>query len=498
MRLHPVSDVPSDVRQWLVFCQKEAPPQAPVESLQRAAQEAFEQGWFEGELGACLPVMREGQVLMMVGLGEAPERVNHRKLAEMAKKALVTAPLTPKQPVALLPPNQDEATLRALTDGVILGLYQWNRYITRKEDDPDYTQWQVYLQTGQKHLVNRFIAMAEGANHARDLGNANADEATPLSLAEQLRELGEHDDRCHIEILDEKAIQERGLHLHHAVSQGSSKPPRLAIITYRGRWLNDPYVALVGKGITYDTGGLNIKRSEMDEMRMDMCGAAAVIGTLQVAQRLNIACNAYFVCPLAENAIGPDAYKPGDVVSSYAGKTVEIANTDAEGRLVMADANSYMARNYQPQGIINIATLTGACIMALGLDHCGLMSSDDALADALLEAAAQTDDRAWRLPIYSELSDHLKSEIADIKNMGIPRMAGALAAGEFLRQFAQCDDENLPWAHLDIAGAGMLDRNLAYFNQGASGAGVRMLSEYLWNRAQRYERKPGSSSESSS
>jgi len=182
---------------------------------------------------------------------------------------------------------------------------------------------------------------------------------------------------------------------------------------------------------------------------------------------------------LAENAIGPKAYKPGDVVISYCGKSVEILNTDAEGRLVLADALSYMARNYKPEAIIDIATLTGAVVVALGYEYTGLMSTDDDLAIRLLAAAETTDDRAWRLPIYPELQEHVKSQFADIKNVGLPSCAGSISGGEFLRQFAQCDSETQKWAHLDIGGTGTLEKDLAYFKIGATGAGVRLFTEFL-------------------
>jgi len=214
-------------------------------------------------------------------------------------------------------------------------------------------------------------------------------------------------------------------------------------------------------------------------MRYDMCGAAAVTGTLQNTLKLNLAVNAYFVFGVAENAIGSNSYKPGDVFKSYCGMTVEIGNTDAEGRLVLADANSYVAKNYKPDAIINIATLTGAVVIALGYEHTGLMSTDDKLANALLNAAQTTDDRAWRMPMYPELKEHVKSPIADIKNIGLKRTAGTVSAGEFLRQFAQHYDENLAWAHLDIAGTAKPDMEVGYFPASGTGAGVRLLTQFL-------------------
>ncbi len=323
----------------------------------------------------------------------------------------------------------------------------------------------------------------DGVNLARDLANENADNADSEKIEQTIRDIAASDSRCTITVLNETELREEGLNLHLAVNQGSAKEPKLIVVAYRGGKENEPFTALIGKGITFDTGGLNLKPTgSMETMRMDMSGTAAVIGCLHNAIRLNLACNVYFVCAIAENAIGSKSYKPGDVIVGYCGKTVEIANTDAEGRLVLADANSYLARNYKPESIINIATLTGAVVIALGYEYTGLMASHKILADALLQAAQDTDDRAWELPIYPELKEHVKSKVADIRNTGEPKCAGTLAGGEFLRQFAQCESDALQWAHLDIAGTAKPAKETGLFDNGATGAGVRLLTQYLLNR----------------
>jgi len=238
------------------------------------------------------------------------------------------------------------------------------------------------------------------------------------------------------------------------------------------------YTALIGKGITFDSGGINLKPSHhIETMRCDMSGAAAVIGILKNALALNIKKNLLFVMPMAENSIDAKSYKPGDIVKSYSGKTVEIANTDAEGRLVLADAIAYTVKNYKPAQIIDLATLTGACIVALGYDYTALVSNNEALSKGLLLAASATDDRAWQLPYYPELKDSVKSDVADIRNLGYPKgAAGTLTAAEFLRQFTK----DTPWAHLDIAGTAFIEqRQHSYYSFGATGAGVRLITEYL-------------------
>jgi len=211
-------------------------------------------------------------------------------------------------------------------------------------------------------------------------------------------------------------------------------------------------------------------------MRSDMSGAAAVVGTMRNVIALKLKVNVIFVLGMAENAIGSGSYKPGDVYTSYNGKTVEIANTDAEGRLVLADAISYTVRNYKPGAVIDIATLTGACVTALGYDYSGLVSTDEALIARLSKSGNATDDRVWQLPWYPELKDAVESPVADLKNLGFPKGAGgAITAAEFLRQFT----DNTPWAHVDIAGTAFHNRERFYYAAGATGAGVRLLTAYL-------------------
>jgi leucyl aminopeptidase len=265
-----------------------------------------------------------------------------------------------------------------------------------------------------------------------------------------------------------------------AVNQGSRKEPKLIIVKYQGAGSKEKYTALIGKGVTFDTGGLNLKPTgSMETMRMDMSGTAAVIGTLKNTIALGLKKNVLFVCAVAENAIGSGSFKPGDVFRAYNGKTVEVNNTDAEGRLVLADAIAYVVKNYKPEQIIDIATLTGACVVALGHDYSGLISTNDKLAKQLVDSSKHTDDRVWRLPIYPEMKDSVKSNYADIRNTGFPKgAAGASTAAEFLRQFT----DDTPWAHLDIAGTAYAEGSgRMYYGFGATGAGVRLLTDYLKN-----------------
>ncbi|MDX9752757.1 MAG: leucyl aminopeptidase [bacterium] len=486
MQIQGIAKIPRSIHQFVVFVKPGASISLPQPDLSQAALDAQTHGYFTGKSDELLPVFTKTGLALLVGVGENPQDLSARKLSKLVKTALKHKVMKPHLPTAILPPYDEPMVIRAMVEGAKLGLYTWNKYITSAEDKADYNQYSIQIQTQQRDLVTRVATICEGVNLARDLGNENADVADSVFVEQTIRTLIQHNKKCTLKVLNQKELQKEGLRLHLAVNQGSTKEPKLIIVQYQGGKKQDPYTALIGKGLTFDSGGLNLKTTgSMEDMRMDVCGAAAVIGTLQNTLALGIPRNLYFVVGLAENAIGPKSYKPGDVLISYCGKTVEIGNTDAEGRLVLADANSYIAKNYAPHRILNIATLTGAVIFALGHDYTGLMTSDERLANECLAAAAQTDDRAWQLPNYPELKEHIKSDIADIKNTGLPRQAGTLSAGEFLRQFAQCVNPNLPWAHLDIAGTAILDKEQGCLNTGASGAGVRLFTQFLINESQK-------------
>jgi len=309
--------------------------------------------------------------------------------------------------------------------------------------------------------------------------NDNADTVTSEFLEKAVKDIIRGNKNIRLEILNRKELKAKGLNLHLAVNQGSNKEPKLIIVRYEAGAKNEDYTAFIGKGMTFDTGGLNLKPTgSIESMKIDMSGAATVCGLLKNVLALGIKKNLLFVLGIAENSIGSAAYKPGDVITGYAGKSVEIGNTDAEGRLVLADALSYVVKNYKPAKMIDLATLTGACVVALGFDYTGLFSYSDELADQLLKAAQETDDRAWRLPVYTELKEYIKSPIADLKNISSVKGGGASTAAEFLHQFT----EGTTWAHLDIAGSSFTEgAGRMYYGHGATGAGVRLLTNYLLN-----------------
>jgi len=315
-------------------------------------------------------------------------------------------------------------------------------------------------------------AIAAGSDLARDLGNRPPNVCTPSHLAEAARTIAKRYARMSVKVLDEADMRKLGMGALLCVTQGADEPPRLIVLEYKGAGAKEAPVALCGKGVTFDTGGISIKPApKMDEMKFDMCGAGAVLGAMQALGELQPDINVVGVIPACENMPGGGATRPGDIVKSMSGQTVEIINTDAEGRLILCDAITY-AKRFKPRCIIDIATLTGACVIALGHVYSGLFCNDEALAKGLLEAADRSLDLAWRLPVHEEYGDSLRSNFADFANSGT-RDGGASVGANFLSRFV----DGFAWAHLDIAGVAWR----ANANKGATGRPVPLLVDYLLN-----------------
>lgn len=313
-------------------------------------------------------------------------------------------------------------------------------------------------------------AVGIGANVARDLGNLPGNICTPTYLAKTAQKLARKHKSLTTEILSEKQMKSLGMGSLLSVSAGSKEPAQLIIMKYQGAAKTTKPHVLVGKGITFDTGGISLKPGAyMDEMKFDMCGAASVFGTIETLLQLQPKINVVGIVAAAENMPGSQATKPGDIVTSMSGKTIEILNTDAEGRLVLCDALSY-AERFKPQSVVDIATLTGACVIALGKHASGLFSNDDELAQKLLDAGTNTGDRAWQMPIWDDYQKQLRSNFADMANIG-GREGGSITAACFLARFT----ESYKWAHIDIAGTAWLSGGA----KGATGRPVPLLTDYL-------------------
>jgi leucyl aminopeptidase len=319
-------------------------------------------------------------------------------------------------------------------------------------------------------------AVAAAMNVQRDLANLPGNVCTPTFLAEQARALAKGKPSLRVRVLDEAAIRREKMGCLLAVAQGSHEPPRFIVLEYRGAKKPQPPIVLVGKGVTFDSGGISLKDPPgMDEMKFDMSGAAAVIAALGFAAQLRLPLHLVGLVAAVENMPGGKAVKPGDIATSASGQTVEILNTDAEGRLILSDALHY-ARRLQPAAVIDIATLTGACVVALGHHHAGVMGNDETLLRELQDAGVRADDRCWPLPLTEEYGEQLKSNFADFANVG-GRDGGAITAAAFLGKFTQ----GLKWAHLDIAGTAYLSG----VSKGSTGRPTPLLADFLLRRAQR-------------
>jgi leucyl aminopeptidase len=318
------------------------------------------------------------------------------------------------------------------------------------------------------------VALANGMELTKRLGNLPGNVCTPTFLGEQAKKLGK-EFGLSVEVNDRKAIEKLGMGSFLSVTNGSAQPPRLIVMKYQGAAKTAAPTVLVGKGITFDTGGISLKPgAAMDEMKFDMCGAATVFGTLRAVAEMKLKVNLVGIVVACENMPSGTATKPGDIVTSMSGQTIEVLNTDAEGRLILCDALTY-AERFKPAAVIDIATLTGACVVALGDINTGLFASDDALAADLLKAARTAVDPAWRMPVEDEYQDQLKSNFADMANIGAPGKAGAVIAACFLARFTK----KYTWAHLDIAGTAWKGGAA----KGATGRPVPLLTHYLMDKA---------------
>jgi leucyl aminopeptidase len=324
-----------------------------------------------------------------------------------------------------------------------------------------------------KQAVKQAVALANGMDLTRDLGNLPPNVCTPTYLGHAAKKLAK-EFKLKVEVLGQKQIEALGMGSFLSVAKGSVEPPAFIVIHHQGAGAKAAPVVLVGKGITFDTGGISIKPGDsMDEMKYDMCGAGSVFGTMRAIAEMGLKLNVIGVIPTCENMPAGNALKPGDIVTSMSGTTIEVLNTDAEGRLILCDALTYVER-FKPAAVIDIATLTGACVVALGHHNTGLFSKDDALAGELLDASREAIDPTWRMPLDDEYQDLLKSNFADLANIG-GRPGGAITAACFLSRFAQ----NYPWAHLDIAGTAWKSGAA----KGATGRPVALLTQFLIDRA---------------
>lgn len=425
--------------------------------------------------------------LLLMGLG-GKDDINLEGIRQAAGKAatyvrdLHIEKLTFHLPS--FPVNNDigvDELCQALVEASLLALYTFERYKQPEKKDKkevkEITLWadKPSLSKRVAPIITRSQIIAEATCYARDLVNQPGNIMVPQFLASEAEKLAA-DMGLECQIIDEEEMKKLKMGAFVSVAQGSIEPSKLIILQYNAKQSNLQNVALLGKGVTFDAGGLCLKPDKkMWEMKGDMAGAAVVLATLKAAAQLQLPLRLLAIIPATENMPSGSASRPGDVAKSYSGKTIEIINTDAEGRLILADAFSY-ALDYKPDALIDVATLTGACVIALGNIAIGLMGNNDILKQRIKEAGDKTYERVWELPLWKEYFEQIKSDVADIKNVG-GKEGGAITAAAFLSHFVK----ESPWAHLDIAGVFWYDKEKPYIPKGATGIGVRLLVELLSN-----------------
>ena len=380
-----------------------------------------------------------------------------------------------KQFAIVCPDVQDHHSAASqIVEGCMLALYDFDAYKAEKANPrPDLT---IICRHDIKKTVGMAKLTAEGVIYTRNIANQPPNECTPARLAEFAEAISQNE-KVECTVLAGSDLTEGGFGGISAVGQGSANTPRLIILEYKEG--NGPPIALVGKAVTFDTGGISIKPGErMDEMKFDKCGGCTVLGTIKTISEMNLPINVVGLIPSVENMPGGQSYRPGDIIRLYGGKTAEILNTDAEGRLILADALAYAEEQFSPRCMIDLATLTGACIIALGCDTAGMISDNDELASDVYQSSIRTAENVWRLPLNPDYMEMIKSKVADIRNLVPGKAAGTIAAAAFLKSAIK----ETPWLHLDIAGTAWIQppsKKRSYNKYGATGFGVRLLLDYL-------------------
>ncbi len=424
-----------------------------------------------------LPAVR----LLLVGLGKRIEFTSNR-LRQAAGKAAPSLRSAGAQGITIVTDGiglDAEEIGQALSEGSVLGLYRFLKYKTNEENDRKKDLRTITLLTDSSGAVKAMQkgvkigeAIAESTVMVRDMVSSPPADMTPTIIATKAKEIARQFG-FKLQVLEKEQMRKLGMGALLGVASGSAQPPKFVIVEYR-KGGTKPFIALVGKTITFDSGGISIKPAEnMDKMKDDMSGGAAVLGAIRNAAALKLPLNIVGLLPVTENMPSGSAYKPGDVLRTMSGQTIEILNTDAEGRLILSDALTYACK-YKPAVIVDIATLTGACSIALGTEAIGMLGTDDRIKQKMCEAGDKTGERVWELPLWEEYYEQIKSDIADMKNTG-GRAGGVITAAALLSKFVQ----KYPWVHLDIAAMAWTEKERPYTPKGATGIGVRLLTQFL-------------------
>jgi leucyl aminopeptidase len=453
-----------------------------IGAAKSAVESALKRNRFEGESGAVVEHFVEGEKggrLLVIGTGDEPAKGDApEKLGGAAVARLLTSG-EKEAVIDLTGMNYDaDAAARVALGGVLRG-WRYDRYRTRLKDKQKPTLTSIIIVGGapgsEDRYTSRYAAVAEGVSLTRELVTEPPNIIYPETFVERVKDsikgLG-----LEMQVLGRDEMAKLGMGALLGVAQGSVREPKLLVLKWNGGNAGDAPVAFVGKGVTFDTGGISIKpAANMEAMKWDMGGAGAVVGAMKALAGRKAKANVVGVCGLVENMPDGNAQRPGDVVTTMSGQTVEVINTDAEGRLVLGDAITWTQQNLKPKTIIDLATLTGAMVITLGHEYAGIFANDEILAAALIKAADTSGDKLWRQPMAEAYDRLIDSQIADMKNVG-PREAGSITAAQFLKRFV---DDGVAWAHLDIAGMAWSDKDKPTYAKGATGYGVRLLDQYI-------------------
>jgi leucyl aminopeptidase len=418
------------------------------------------------------------QRILVAGLGPQ-HKITHESLRTTSGKIAKKASEIGLDEYTIVIPNglpvNSKTAITSIIEGARLALYSFDKYKKEKKKVPSLTI--ISSDANAPQIASKAGISAEGVIYTRSIANLPPNECNPAQLAEFAKSLSSKN-KLKCTILSKMELRQKGFGGITAVGQGSKNEPKLIILEYNGKKDAKPIV-LVGKAVTFDTGGISIKPADkMDEMKFDKCGGCTVLGIMKAVSELKLPVNLVGIVPSVENMPGGESYRPGDIIKLYDGKTAEILNTDAEGRLILFDALSYGIKTYKPREIIDFATLTGACIVALGANVAGLVSNNKKLAEKISKSSQNTAEQVWQLPIDDDYMDMIKSDYADIRNTGPGRVAGTITAAAFLANAVG----NTPWAHFDIAGTAWVQggsKEKSYNSKGATGFGVRLMLDYL-------------------
>jgi len=441
----------------------------------------------EGKLGKLsiipMPGKKPVQRVLLAGIGKKENltkdtiRFVSGKIAQKARElklsefSIISPPSFVTEPIS---------AVSQIIEGSKMALYKFEKFKTEKVDvSPNLT---IIISKSNKisKAVKISEIVADGAIFTKSIANLPPNECTPTTLANFAKSMSKKN-KMKCNIISEPELKKKGFGGISAVGQGSSNQPKLIVLEHNRGRKNDKPIVLVGKAVTFDTGGISLKPgAAMDEMKFDKCGGCTVLGIMKSISELKLPINVVGIVPSVENMPGGESYRPGDIIKLYNGKTAEILNTDAEGRLILADALAYGEKHYSPKAIIDFATLTGACIVALGTNVAAIVSNDEKLTKKINESSKRTTEEVWELPLNQDYMDMIKSDVADMKNVGIGRAAGTITAAAFLKNAI----EKTPWTHIDIAGVAWTQgatKEKSYNPKGATGFGVRLIVDYLQN-----------------